>query len=92
MPDTEYNLVERLPENEDLTGLTLSEAFCLGVEFQMVRARVMVGHGDYDEVVHTDNADRLVKMCLNNGRVARHERTDVEGWSTLHIGPHAMKK
>lgn len=65
-------------DNGELDGMSAEEAFCLGVEWQMFRERLKVGE-PFEEMYHTANAARLVKLAEECGRFVE-SRPPTEGY------------
>lgn len=82
-----YGLVDSFYiDNGELAGVTAEQAFVLGCEFAMTRQLVLDDAGEITVAVNPRNADRLIKMCWNNGRVAETEPL-ADGWVTLKVHP-----
>ncbi len=73
----EYGLVEPFDCDDPM--------FCLGVEWQMFRQKLMTGH-PFSETIHRDNAERLSAMCVRHGRFCEVQPCPiVEGFADDHF-------
>lgn len=62
-------------DNAELAGLTLPEAFVMGVEFAAVRAQALASPKEFTVCVHEKNAPRVLAMLRANVRKVRFRRT-----------------
>ena len=82
---SEYRLVESFDiDDGSLDGLTNNECFALGVEWAMVRARVLAGE-TFTRLCLAPNSERLSALAERHGRFVEHHPHS-EGWSQIFIG------
>lgn len=88
MPDGTFGLVDPFDiDDGQLDGLMPQQVFTLGVEWEMVRAR-MDADESFSHLIHSENRDRIAAMASRRGRVVRFTamHDDVsEAWLTAHI-------
>lgn len=82
-----YELVEPFwIDDDELAGITAKQAFVLGVEWALVRARVESGE-DFVQEIHAINAARVMRLSGLRQRPVEcvlDERHP--GWATLRVG------
>ncbi len=82
-----WGLVEPFDvDNGQLDGLTLGQAFSLGVEFSMVREKLKQGK-PFRTLVVDRNVERIVKMVERHGHFCEWNKIDTcPEWVALNVG------
>lgn len=80
----DYELVEPFDIDGSLGGLSKEQCFTLGVEWAMLRARILAGE-KFTASCHSANVCRLTAIAERHGRFVEH-RPHVHGWSLLFVG------
>jgi hypothetical protein len=87
--DTEsWGLVERFfIDDGELDGMSPSQAFVLGVEWEMVRHELLHTDTAFERLVQRANVERVLKMCWGHKRKASTKDTEIAEWVTILVGP-----
>ena len=87
--DADFELVEPFDiDHGELDGLTLQQAFVLGVEWRMFREQLQTGDS-FSRMIHTDNLERLTRLCQRHGRGWQEQILD-DDWRILHVSEEAQ--
>ena len=80
----EHELVEPFDiDHGELDGIRPQVVFYLGVEWQSLRELLDTGHA-IDTTIHSENGERVGKMCLRRGRQFEVVPYD-DQWSFLKV-------
>jgi len=83
-----HHLVEPFEiDDGSLNGLTVQEAFALGVEWAMFRERLKCGK-PFRDLCMAKNAERLEKLAERNGRFSESQHIAARGWAAIWVGSH----
>lgn len=83
----EYGLVEPFECDDPV--------FCLGVEWEMFRQKLLSTDDGFSEMIHRDNAARLSAMCERHDRFVEVQPCPIvegfaddhfDGWRTIVVG------
>jgi hypothetical protein len=81
-----YHLVEPFDiDDGSLDGLSLQEAFTLGVEWALFWDRLKSGQ-PFQDLCLANNAQRLEKLAERMGRFSECRQTSVHGWTEVWVG------
>lgn len=81
----DYRLVESFDiDDGSLDALSNKHCFALGVEWAMVRSRILAGEL-FTEVCRTTNVERIVALAERHGRYVEHHPSG-DRWSRVFIG------
>ena len=76
-------------DDGELDGVSVGDAFVLGVEFWMVRCELRTDRAAFERPIHPANAERLKRLCWSYRRGSRTEHL-ANGWATLFVDAHAQ--
>jgi len=74
-------------DDGSLNGLSVQEAFALGVEWATFRERLKKGL-PFRELCLANNAKRLEKLASRYGRFSECKHTPAHGWAEVWVGSH----
>ncbi len=81
----DYRIAEPFDvDNGALNALPREECFALGVEWAMMRARLLAGE-QFNDLCMAPNAERIAAMAERHGRFVEHHDYG-DGWSQIFIG------
>ena len=90
MKPTEHGLIEPFDiDDRSLDGVSVQEAFALGVEWLMFRRRLASGE-PFKVLCLANNASRLVKLAERHNRFVEDRRTGCEGWTEVWVGDYVV--
>lgn len=85
MSEINYSLKEPFDiDAGELDGIPPQFVFTMGVEWYMVSAELDAG-APITRTIHSENRERIQRMCIRRGRKCKITDTKVPGWHYLEV-------
>lgn len=83
----DFGLVEPFDVDDgQLDGIRPNEIFTMGVEFEMLRQRLLPGEENFRIYVNRKNSERLIALCERHDRFVECGPVEYEDWQLLIVG------
>jgi hypothetical protein len=71
-------------DDGELDGLSNAKCFLLGAEWFAFRSVLLTTEEAFEQLITSDNVERILKLCWNHHRPATHT-PETDGWHTIHV-------
>ena len=86
-----FDLVEPFDTDDgSLKGLLPEYTFALGVEWEIIRRRLLDSEKPFTTFCLPENATRLVKMAERHKRFVEDRPNIAPGWSQIYVGDYLV--